>query len=155
MESGRDSKVEQSLNIPFRTVSGLFVFDGEGSTFCDVLVQGLEALLLVFQIFRSSDEFLYGFDIKKLVDIVVVSQEIGWDFSRPFELSVFSDDGLDLFHESVFGVVAGDVGGSGCRRIEASWPLRTGRSGGARTSAVRSRLIEANFQKNSILEASD
>jgi hypothetical protein len=35
--------------------------------------------------------------VKKLMDVVVVSQEIRRDFSRPFELPVLSDNGLELF----------------------------------------------------------
>ena len=85
------------------------VFNREGSALCNVLVQRLETLLFVGQVFRSSDELLHGSDVEKLVDIVIVSEEIRWDFPRPFELAVFSNHSLDLFHESVFGVIAGDV----------------------------------------------
>ncbi len=89
----------------------IFVFDGESSTLGDVQVQRLETLLFVLQVFRGPDEFLYGFYVKKLMDVIVVSQEIGWDFSRPFELSVLSDYGLDFLDECVFGVVTGNFEG--------------------------------------------
>ena len=96
------------------------------------MIQRLEALLFVLQIFGSPDEFLHRFHIEKLMNVVVVSEEIRGNFPRPFELAVFSNHGLDLFHESVFRVVAREVEGS-----------------------VRSRLIEADLQKDSVLETSD
>ena len=64
------------------------------------------------QVFRCPDEFLHGFDIEELMDIVVMPEEIRRDFPRQFELAVFSNHSLDLFHESVFRVIAGDVEGS-------------------------------------------
>ena len=98
-----------SLNIPLKLLADVFVFNGEGSAFCYVLVQRLETLLFVLQVFQGPDEFLHCFYVKKLVDIIVVSEEIRWDFPGSFELAIFSNHSLDLFHESVFGVIAGDV----------------------------------------------
>jgi hypothetical protein len=83
-----------------------------------------------------------------------VSEEIRRDFPGPFELAVFSNHSLDLFHESVFGVVAGDVGGSVVGVLKFLGLCELDDPGRNRNRAVRSRLIEANFQKNSILEAS-
>jgi hypothetical protein len=57
----------------------------------------------------AGDEFLHGSYVKKLMDIVVVSQEVRRDLSRRSELSVLSDYGLDFFDKGVFGVVAGNV----------------------------------------------
>lgn len=123
----------------------IFVFDGEGSTLCDVLVQRLESLLFVLQVFRSADEFLNGFHIKKLVDIVVMSQEVRRDFSRPFELRVFSDYGLDLFDKCVFGVVAGDFESSVVRVLKFLSVGELDSPGRGYNGAVRSRLIKTDF----------
>ena len=89
------------------------------------------------------------------MNVVVVSEEIRWDFPRHFELAVFSNHSLDLFHESVFGVIAGDVEGSVVRVLKFLGIGELDDPGRNRNGAVRSRLIEANFQKNSILETSD
>ena len=89
------------------------------------------------------------------MNVVVVSEEIRWDFPRPFELAVFSNHSLDLFHESVFGVVAGDVEGSVVGVLKLLGLCELDDPGRNRNRAVRSRLIEANFQKNSVLETSD
>ena len=60
----------------------------------------------MLQVFGSPDEILHGFYVEKLMDIVVVSQEVRRDLSRGSELSVLSDYGLDFFDKGVFGVVA-------------------------------------------------
>jgi hypothetical protein len=109
------------------------------------VIQRLEALLLVLQVFRSPDEFLHGFDIKKLVDVVVVSQEIGWDFSRPLELSVLSDYGLDFFDKCVFGVVTGNFEGPVVRVLKLLGFSKLDDPGRNRGGAVRSRLIKTDF----------
>ena len=99
----------------------------------------------MLQVFRGSDEFLHGFHVEKLVDVVVVSEEIRWDFPRHFELAVFSNHSLDLFHESVFGVIAGDVEGSVVRVLKF---LSIGELDDPRRDcdgAVRGRLIESDF----------
>ena len=90
----------------------VFVVYSESPTLRYVWTQRLEPLLFVLQVFRGSNKFLHGRYIKKLVDVVVVSQEIRWEFPRAFELAVFSDDGLDFFDKRVFGVIAADVGNS-------------------------------------------
>jgi len=95
----------------FELLANVLVFNRESSALCNVLVQGLETLLLVLQVFRGSNKVLNGFHVEKLMDVVVVSKEIRWDFPRAFELVVFSDDGLDFFDKRVFGVIAGDVEG--------------------------------------------
>jgi hypothetical protein len=41
--------------------------------FCDILIQRFEALLLVLQVRACPDEFLHCFDIKKPVNVEVVS----------------------------------------------------------------------------------
>ena len=43
-------------------------------------------------------DLMGSFDVEKLVDVVVVSEEIRWGFPRHFELAVFSNYSLDLFH---------------------------------------------------------
>lgn len=119
------------------------------------MVQRFETLLFVGQVFRSPDEFLHGSDVEKLVDIIVVPEEVRWDFPRHFELTVFSNHSLDLFHESVFRVIAGDAEGSVVCVLKF---LRVGELDDPRGNcdgAVRGRLIEADFQENSILETSD
>jgi len=89
------------------------------------------------------------------MDVVIVPQEVWRDFSRSFELPVLSDNSLDLFDKCVFRVVAGDVEGSVVRVLkllgfsELDDPRRN------RNRAVRGRLIEADFQENSILETGD
>ena len=88
----------------------------------------LKRFFLCAKVFRSSDEFLHGIHVEKLMNVVVVSEEIRWDFPRPFELAVFSDHRLDLFNETCIRGYSKGCRGLGCRRIEASWPLRTGRS---------------------------
>ena len=88
------------------------VFDCERSTLCYVVIQRFEALFFVLQVFRGSDEFLHRFHIEKLMNVVVVPEEIRGDFPCPLELAVFSNHSLDLFDESVFGVVAKDLEGS-------------------------------------------
>src|SRR5205807_5784751 len=40
------------------------------------------------------------------MDVVVMSEEIPWDFARSFELAVLPDHRLNLFDERIFGVVA-------------------------------------------------
>ena len=127
----------------------------ERSAFCYVVVQRFEALFLVLQVLRGSDEFLHGFHVEKLMNVVVVSEEIRGDFPRPLELAVFSNHSLDLFHESVFGVVAGDVEGPVVRVLKLLGLCELDDPGRNRNRAVRSRLIEADFQENSILETSD
>ena len=119
------------------------------------MIQRLEALLLVLQVFRGPNDFLHGFDVKELVDVVVVSQEIGWDFSSPLELSVLSDYGLDFLDKGVLGAVAEDVEGSVVGVLKLLGLRELDDPGRNRNRAVRSRLIEANFQKNSVLETSD
>jgi len=99
----------------------------------------------VRQVFRSPDEFLHGFDVEKLVDVVVVSEKIGWDFSRPLELSVLSDYGLDLFDKCVFGVVTRNFEGSVVRALKL---LRIGELADPRgdcDGAVRCGLVESDF----------
>ena len=88
------------------------------------------------------------------MDIVVMPEEIRRDFPRQFELAVFSNHSLDLFHESVFGVVAGDVERSVVGVLKFLGLCELDDPGRNRNRVVRSRLIKANFQKNSILEAS-
>jgi len=136
-------------------LADVLVFNREGSAFCHVLVQRLETLLFVLQVFRSSDEFLHCFDIEKLVDIVVVSKEIRWDFPRHFELAVFSNHSLDLFYESVFGVIAGDVEGAVVRVLKFPSIGELYDPRGDCDGAVRGGLIESDLQENSILETSD
>ena len=119
------------------------------------MIQRFEALFLVLQVFRGSDEFLHGFHVEKLMNVVVVPEEIRGNFPRPFELAVFSNHSLDLFHESVFGVIAGDVEGSVVRVLKLLGLCELDDPGRNRNGAVRSRLIEADFQENSILETSD
>ena len=123
----------------------ILVFDREGSTFCYVVIQRLEPLLLVLQVFWGPDEFLHGFDVKKLVDVVVMSEEIRWDFPGQFELAVFSNHCLDFFHESVFGVITGDVERSVIRVLKF---LRIGKLADPRgdcDGAVRCGLVESDF----------
>ena len=99
----------------------------------------------MLQIFWGSDELLHGFHIEKLMDVVVVSQEISWHFPGTFELAVLSNHGLDLFHESVFRVVA--------RNFESSIVcvlklLDFGEMDNPRrdcNGAVRGRLIKTDF----------
>jgi hypothetical protein len=109
----------------------------------------------VLQVFRGSNEFLYGFYVEKLMDIIVVPQEVRRDLPRSFELPIFSDDGLDFFDKRVFGVVAADVESSVVRILKF---LRIGEVDDPRRDcnrAVRGGLIESDFQENSILESSD
>ena len=54
----------------FELFVDVVVLNGEGPARCDVLVQRLEALLFVRQVFRSPDELLHGFYVKKLIDVV-------------------------------------------------------------------------------------
>ena len=89
------------------------------------------------------------------MDVVIVSEEIRWDFPSLFELAVSSNQSLGLFHESIFWVVAVDVGDSVVGVLKLLGLCELDDPGRNRNRAVRSRLIEANFQKNSILEASD
>src|SRR6266851_1993767 len=110
------------------------------------MIQRFEALLLVLQVFWCPDEFLHGVDVKKLVDVIVVSQEIAWEFSCPLELSVLSDDSLDFFDKRVFGVVTGNFEGPVVRVLKLLGFSELDDPGRNRNSAVRSRLIEANFQ---------
>jgi hypothetical protein len=133
----------------------ILVIDREGPAFFYVLVQGLEALPFVLRVFRSSDEFLHGFHVEKLMNVVVVSEEIRWDFPSPFELAVFSNHSLDFFHESVFGVVTTDFGGSVVGVLKLLRLCELDNPRGDCNGAVRSRLIEANFQKDAVLEAGD
>ena len=71
----------------FELFVDVVVLNGEGPARCDVLVQRLEALLFVRQVFRSPDELLHGFYVKKLIDVVVVSQKIRWDVAKHPEYS--------------------------------------------------------------------
>ena len=143
------------MNIPLRIACGHPRLRCERSTLCYVVIQRFEALFLVLQIFRGPDEFLHPFHVEKLVDVVVVSEEIRWEFPRHFELAVFSNHSLDLFHERVFGVIAGDGKGSVVRVLKFLSIGELEDPRGDCDGSIRSRLIEANFQKNSILEASD
>jgi hypothetical protein len=92
------------------------------------VIQRFEALFLVLQVLRGSDEFLHRFHVKELMNVVVVPEEIRGNFPRPFELAVFSNHSLDLFHESVFGVVAVYAGGSAVGVLKllgsANWRIR-------------------------------
>jgi hypothetical protein len=103
----------------------------------------------------SSYECLHGIHVEKLMNVVVVSEEIRWEFPSSFELAVFSNHSLHLFHESVFGVIAVDVEGSVVLILKFSSIGELDNPRGDCNGAVRSRLIEANFQKNSILETRD
>jgi len=89
------------------------------------------------------------------MNVVVVPQEIRWDFPRHFELAVFSDHSLDLFHESVFGVITGDVEGPVVRVLKFPSIGKLDDPRGDCDRAVRGGLIESDFQENSILETSD
>jgi hypothetical protein len=139
----------------FKLLADVFVLKREDSALCNVLIQGLESFSFVLQVFWGTNEFLHGIHVEKLMNIVVVSEEIRWDSPRPFELAVFSNHSLDLFHESVFGVVAEDAGGSVVGVLKLLGLCELDDPGRNRNRPVRSRLIEANFQKNSILETSD
>jgi hypothetical protein len=99
----------------------------------------------VGQVFRSPDEFLDCFDVEKLVDVVVMPEEIRWDVPGQFELTVFSNHSLDLFHESVFGVIAGDVEGAVVRVLKFLSIGELDDPRGDCNGAVWSRLIESNF----------
>ena len=136
-------------------LADILVFDGERSTLCYVVIQRFEALFLVLQVFWGTNEFLHGIHVEKLVDVVVVSEEIRWELPRHFELAVFSNHSLDLFDESVFGVIAGDGKSSVVRVLKFLSIGELEDPRGDCDGSIRSRLIEANFQKNSILEASD
>src|SRR5579864_7107500 len=109
------------------------------------MIQRLEALLLVLQVFWGTDESLHGFDVKKLVDVIVVSQEIGWELSRPLELSVLSDYGLDFFDKCVFGVVTQNFEGSVVRVLKLLGFGKLDDPGRNRNNAIRSRLIKTDF----------
>jgi hypothetical protein len=109
----------------------------------------------VLQVFRGSDEFLHSFHVEELMNVVVVPEEICGDFPGHLELAVFSNHSLHLFYESVFGVVAGDVEGSVVGVLKLFCLCKLYDPGKNRNRAVRSRLIETNFQENSILEAGD
>ena len=87
------------------------------------------------------------------MDIIVMSEEIRRDFPREFELAVFSNHGLDLFDKCIFGVIAGDIERSVVRVLKFSRIGELVDPSGNCNGAVRSRLVEANFQENSILEA--
>ena len=89
------------------------------------------------------------------MNVVVVPQEIRWNFPRHFELAVFSDHSLYLFHESVFGVIAGDVEGALVRVLKFPSIGELDDPRGDCDIAVRGGLIESDLQKNSILEASN
>ena len=77
------------------------------------------------------------------------------EFSRAFELAVFSNYSLHFLDEGVFGVVARDGQRSVIRVLKflSIGELHDPRRDADR--AVRSRLIEANLQKIPILETSD
>ena len=60
------------------------------------------------------------------------------------ELAVFSHHSLDLVHESVFGVVAGDVEGSVLDVLKLLGLCELDDPGRNRKRAIGSRLIEAN-----------
>ena len=109
----------------------------------------------MLEVFWGADKFLHGFHVEKLMNVIVVPQEIRWDFPRPFELAVFSNYRLYLFDKCIFGVVAKDVESSIVYISKLLGLCELDDPGRNRNRAVRSRLIEANFQKNSILEASD
>jgi len=115
----------------------------------------LKRFFVVLRVFWSSYEFLHGIHAEKLMNVVVVSEEIRGDFPRPFELTVFSDHRLYLLNKRVFGVIARDVEGSVVGVLKLLGLCELDDPGRNRNRAVRSRLIEANFQENSILEASD
>ena len=89
------------------------------------------------------------------MDVVVVSEEIRWELPRHFELAVFSDHRLYLLNKRVFGVIARDVEGSVVGVLKLLGLCELDDPGRNRNRAVGSGLIEANFQKNSVLEASD
>ncbi len=140
----------------FELFADCLIVDGKTAPlFATSLIQRFEALLFVLQVFWGTNEFLHGLHVEKLMNVVVVSQEIRWEFPRPFELAVFSNHSLDLFHESVFGVVTTDFGGSVVGVLKFLSIGELDDPGRNRNSPVRSRLIEANLQKNSILETSD
>jgi hypothetical protein len=139
----------------FELFADCLIVDGKCTALCNILIQRFEALLLVLQVFWGTYEFLHGLHVEKLMNVVVVSEEIRWDFPRPFELAVFSNHSLDLFHESVFGVVTTDIGSSVVGVLKLLGLCELGDPGGNGNRAVRSRLIEASLQKNSILETSD
>ena len=84
-----------------------------------------------------------------------MSEEVRWGFPRHFELAVFSNHSLDLFHESVFGVIAGDVEGSVVRVLKFLSIGELDDPRGDCDGSVRGGLIESDFQENSILETSD
>jgi hypothetical protein len=89
------------------------------------------------------------------MNIVVVPEEIRGDFPSPLELAVFSNHSLNLFHERVFGVVAGDAEGSVVgvlKLLGVCEPYDPGRN---RNSAVGSRLIKPDFQEYPVFEAGD
>ena len=83
----------------------------------------------------------------------MLPEEIRRDFPRHFELTVLSDHSLHLFYESVFGVVAEDIEGSVVDVLKVLALRELYDPGRNRNRAVRSRLIGADFQENSILEA--
>ncbi len=93
---------------------------------------------------RLSYETHFG-SIAGLKDGILL--EVGFDQTAP-------NRSLDLFYESVFGVVTTDIGGSVVGVLKLLGLCELGDPGRNRNRAVRSRLIEANFQKNSILEPS-
>src|SRR5207248_1586255 len=129
----------------FELLANVFVFNCKGSAFRNAVIQRLKTLLLMLHVFRGSNEFLNGFYVEQLMNVVVVSQEIRRDFPRAFELAVFSDDGLDFFDKRVFGVIAGDIESSVVRILkffgigELDDPRRDW------NGAVRSRLIKTDF----------
>lgn len=89
------------------------------------------------------------------MNVIVVSQEVRREFPGTFELAVFSNYRLYFFDKCVFGVIAKDVESSIVHILKF---LRMGELDDPRRDCngpVRSRLIKADFQKNSILEASD
>ncbi len=79
------------------------------------------------------------------MNVVVVPEEIGGDFSGRFELAVFPNDGLNLFYERVLSVVARDLMGAVLRVLK--FPF-LGKFDDPRRNChccVRSGLIESDF----------
>jgi len=89
------------------------------------------------------------------MDIVVMPEEIRRDFPRHFELAVFPDYGLDLFDKRVFRVIAGDFDSSVVYVLKFPGVSELDYPRGDGNRVVRGRLIEADLQKDSILETSD
>jgi len=87
----------------------------------------------------------HGSDVEKLMNIVIMPEEIRWDFPRQFELAVFSNHSLDLFHESVLGVITGDVERSVVRVLKFLCIGKLADPRGDCDTAVRCGLVESDF----------